>query len=603
MANSVHLAVVNTAKDCVSEANINVVWDDFSSEPDVISLPNYIEENSDRLRVRFAEFVDQVANHKIQDKSISELLLIRKDFSFWWMTLFASTRWNENSNINNFLKIVALNEIMSKHQIDRFTVNISHQESVQVLIQLAKKCNFIHDDLTLKEKRVSSFFLRIKSLASLIKYAITHSGVSAADMNTDSNFTIVDHFVRFDKEKAKTGTYDSQYWNALTPIIETQSLRVHWMHHFVSNTSSIRETEKLISSLNKPAVSIHSQFETRLNLKIFIQVLQDLKKLRKTLHNIEQSHDLFTEKISDLDFSPLFSSQLRESLTGSTAARHLIMLCQQEALFRRIPRQSKGLFLCENQPWESAFTYAWKSNGHGTLIAVAHAPLRFWDFRYFTLGRALRTYSSQPHEKPVPDFIAVNSKISIDFITASGAPPKSVVEVESLMFNYLNRRDVTTPPDLNVMLVIGDFFAEQNERLISVLASSLASLSGKFTVIFKPHPLNDVLPDLSEIPHSQISHANLSELLPQTTVTVSCNSSTAALESYVFGVRTISLLDPQVLNSSPLRSVSYAHFVENADQLSNALSELNSDHPKEKDLFIMNPELPRWRSLLQQIDS
>jgi len=117
-------------------------------------------------------------------------------------------------------------------------------------------------------------------------------------------------------------------------------------------------------------------------------------------------------------------------------------------------------------------------------------------------------------------------------------------------------------------------------------------------VIYKPHPLNSVMPDLSRIPGAETSWENLNALLPRTGVTVSCNSSTAALESYAYGIRTISLLDPQMLNSSPLRSIPHAHFVENSEQLSHVLAVNDSDQARDTDLLIMDPALPRWRKLL-----
>jgi len=598
MTKSVHLAVVDTSKDCLAAANINVVWNDFSSDPTIISLSTYVETHAERLRMRFADFVEDVSNHEIEGRQLTELLLVRKDFSYWWMTLFASTRWNENSNITNCLKLIALSEILTEHQVSQLTINISHQQSALVLTKFAKNHNIAHNHISASTENESAFILRIKALISLFKYAITHIGVSNVSKNTDSRITIVDHFVRFERGKATEGIYDSQYWNALSPIFDSQTSKLMWLHHFVPNTASIRGTEKLISNLNEPSKSFHAQFETRLTFKTFTRVWRDLGSLRKASRIIEQNQEIFTEKISQLDFAPLFTRQFNESLLGSTAARHLIMLSQQETLFRRLPRQNKGLFLCENQPWEAAFTYAWKSHGHGELIAVTHAPLRFWDFRYFTLGRALRSKSSQPCDKPVPDYIAVNSKISLNFLNACGAPSKSVVEVESLMFDYLQNSNSISKIDSNIMLLIGDFFPEQNERLISIVASTLSSLTTKFKVIFKPHPLNSVMPDLSRIPGAETSWENLNALLPRTGVTVSCNSSTAALESYAYGIRTISLLDPQVLNSSPLRSIPHAHFVENSEQLSHALAVNDSDQARDTDLLIMDPALPRWRKLL-----
>ncbi len=85
--------------------------------------------------------------------------------------------------------------------------------------------------------------------------------------------------------------------------------------------------------------------------------------------------------------------------------------------------------------------------------------------------------------------------------------------------------------------------------------------------------MNTKLPDLSGLPHVRIATSDLRDLLPRTHTAVSCNSSTAALESFIYGVKTISYVDPEALNSSPLRGVSGAMFVTSSEQLDVALTE------------------------------
>ncbi len=41
-------------------------------------LPEYVEAHADRLRLHFAEFIDQVAQTPLNGGTVSELLLIRE---------------------------------------------------------------------------------------------------------------------------------------------------------------------------------------------------------------------------------------------------------------------------------------------------------------------------------------------------------------------------------------------------------------------------------------------------------------------------------------------------------------------------------------------
>jgi surface carbohydrate biosynthesis protein (TIGR04326 family) len=110
--------------------------------------------------------------------------------------------------------------------------------------------------------------------------------------------------------------------------------------------------------------------------------------------------------------------------------------------------------------------------------------------------------------------------------------------------------------------------------------------------------MNTKLPDLSGLPHVRITTSDLRDLLPRTHTAVSCNSSTAALECFIYGVKTISYIDPEALNSSPLRGVSGAMFVTSSEQLDVALTENRSDNQQSHSLLILDPSTPRWKALL-----
>ena len=329
-----------------------------------------------------------------------------------------------------------------------------------------------------------------------------------------------------------------------------------------------------------------------------LPILRELKHLRQVARASNNHPSCFFDRRSGLDFTALFAKQWNESLCGSTAARHLIILRQHEAVLESLPTQKNGLFLCENQPWESAFTYAWHKYGHGKLVAVVHAPIRFWDFRYFTLARSLNRNQRTSTSKPTPSVVAVNSEISRAFMEIAQAPADRICEVESLMFNHL----ITTTPaetsQKDVLLIVGDFFPHLNERLIALVKNTKHIRKTNLEIVFKPHPMNTNLPDFSGLPRVQISTTDLGDLLPRTHTAISCNSSTAALECFLYGVKTISYVDPEALNSSPLRGVSGAIFVTSSEQLDVALTDTHSGNQQSLSLLILDPATPRWKELL-----
>ena len=138
MTNSVRVDVAVSQSQVRPDVDYTILWDDYSSQENVISLPAYVELHADRLRLHFAEFVDQVSQTPLNGGTVSELLLIRKDFSYWWMTLFASTRWDPTSNINHAVKLMAFAEICEKISATQVSVQLPN---VRIASAIQTFCN------------------------------------------------------------------------------------------------------------------------------------------------------------------------------------------------------------------------------------------------------------------------------------------------------------------------------------------------------------------------------------------------------------------------------------------------------------------------------
>mgnify|MGYP000674894116 FL=1 len=597
MTNSVRVDVVVNQSELRVGADFTVLWDDYSTRKDAISLPEYVEAHADRLRLHFAEFIDQVAQTPLSGGSVSELLLIREDFSYWWMTLFASTRWDPTSNITHAVKLLAFAEICSQISATKVSIRLSNDQVSAAIYTYCKSKNIATTEKPNFRNQSSLRLLQFRAAAAIGKFAVTHRRIKALESKSQARTLIVDHFVRFNESAIEDGKYDSQYWKALDNLFPTIEHGIRWMHHFVPGFRSIQATEQLLTTLNEKSINKHAQFESRLTAACVFPILRELRQLRRVARKSNKKSSFFVDTRSGVDFTALFAEQWNESLCGSTATRHLIILRQQEAVLKSLPSQKNGLFLCENQPWEAAFAYAWHKYGHGKLTAVVHAPIRFWDFRYFTLARALRDNQEHATRKPTPSVVAVNSEISRSFMEIAQAPADRILEVESLMFNHLIATS-TAGAQKDILLIVGDFFPHLNDRLINLVRNTEHIRTTNLEIVFKPHPMNPKLPDFSGLPSVRISTTDLDELLPRTHTAISCNSSTAALECFVFGVKTISYVDPEALNSSPLRGVSGAVFVTSSEQLDVALTDTHSGDQQSRSLLILDPATPRWKKLL-----
>ena len=103
-----------------------VLWNSFSVPGSIhpsISIPEYVEEHSDRLRSRFLGFVHDVGDSPSGAKTVLEHLQIRPTFSYWWLTLFASKRWHPDSHITEAVN-AAISDIQTNTHCKTYSSSI-----------------------------------------------------------------------------------------------------------------------------------------------------------------------------------------------------------------------------------------------------------------------------------------------------------------------------------------------------------------------------------------------------------------------------------------------------------------------------------------------
>ena len=174
MTNSVRVDIVVNQSQVRDDADFTILWEDYSSLKNVISLPEYVELHADRLRLHFAEFVDQVAQTPLTGGTVSELLLIRKDFSYWWMTLFASTRWDPTSNITHAVKLLAFAEICEQISPTEVSVYLSNEQISAVIQTYCMSKNLATAEAPTSHNQVALHLPRFRAIASIGKFSRTY---------------------------------------------------------------------------------------------------------------------------------------------------------------------------------------------------------------------------------------------------------------------------------------------------------------------------------------------------------------------------------------------------------------------------------------------
>jgi surface carbohydrate biosynthesis protein (TIGR04326 family) len=293
----------------------------------------------------------------------------------------------------------------------------------------------------------------------------------------------------------------------------------------------------------------------------------------------------------------------RDSVTGITAMHNILLMHLFDRLMGIVPYQKQGFYLCENQGWERAFVYAWRKHGHGRIIGVGHATIRYWDLRYFDA-----TIATVVPDLPRPDALAVNGPAAWFNLQKAGQPMEQCVRVEALRYVNLykirqdSEKNLSTRIGKRRLLVLGDIQWETTHRMMLILEHLHEKLDVSHEVWVKPHSHNQI--ELKNYPKLKAIYMDspLKELLTKIDVTLASVFTSGELDSYCLGVPVIHYLDPHNLNFSNLREAKNTKFISTTEELSEALKHIELGKcktGKPGDFFWLDPKLPKWKALLE----
>jgi len=193
----------------------------------------------------------------------------------------------------------------------------------------------------------------------------------------------------------------------------------------------------------------------------------------------------------------------------------------------------------------------------------------------------------------------VNSLISRTLLEKSGVSPEKIVDVEALMYQYLDRSVESDEQRADDLLILGDFFTLPTNRLLNIVQESLLREQHIGKVWFKPHPFDSGPWPINESLGIVITNDLLPDIFKKCSIVIAASSSTSSLEAYCANKNVISILDPAIMNYSPLRNLSDAVFVSNSSELSLELSKSHQRNTNRIDsLLHLNSDLKLWTVLL-----
>ena len=597
------------------DATFVVMWSSFvipkTFDPDrIISLPLYVETNGERLKERFLSFVDRVGHSKIGTRSVIDHLTLSPNFSYWWMTLFACKRWDESSRIIEAVRLLALEEILVSKNPKRISMHVGDPKVRQIVRNWSESNSVGFGEIPESQSNYRprnsgvSFLPRPAKAAFVLAREIVARrklGVTKISSSEQVDTFFVDYFSKFDKASAERGEFVSGFWGQLLDSNRLSTSRFAFIHNFVkSSLTPTREAanEHLAKINRNRNQDHHSLLGSRIGPKTAFIVVIFYLNLVRARFRIRSIRSRFTSTESSMDLWPLFRNEWLDSLSGSTAMRHSILIRDLKLAAENIPSCKQIVYLMVNQPWEMAFLQIFRSRRREILVGYPHSTIRFWDLRYWTATHKLD--GDMLSLAPTPHHVAANGPMTRFALESSGFQFQRIRNVEALACLYLGDSDQFAAGDgTQRLLVLGDFFPGQNTALLNLFSQVDIDLRSKFVKVFKPHPSCRVDERLLTELELKTDSRPLSDLLPECDVVISTNGTSAAAEAHQFGVRVITILNGDTPNYSPLRDVPNACFVASRQDLQVALAAASvSTITARKEYFSVDRSLTGWQKLL-----
>lgn len=582
------------------------LWNIFQKENDfnMVSIPYELEKNSEEYRKKYLDLNILLSNLKIDNKALSSFFKIEDNFSLWWMNLSIEKNYGKSSQLITAIKILVLENILTKIQGFDIYYSISTPRSLIRYLKKITKCvkRLNHTAVPSHRKKIfnrdqiPNFILGCFTFLKFINFCGGLKFRKKAHILNSSDLHFFSYF--FHLSSKKDIVYESAYWGSLFGKMKTWDMSANIVHLYVPS----KEFPKIscaFKSIQKLNFGTDQNFKHNLIEHVTPKIAYEVffKFLVFSLTYLFKIKFRYKEILKDIKYRPILFlwKEITDSLYGSIAIQNLFYYYFISDYIRSVVGKSKLIYLMENQGWEKALVYLWKNKVGGKVIGVPHATVRFWDLRY--------SYSKDQNgflqDECCPDMIAVNGKLANDQLLNFGYEKNKLVQVEALRFESLSKIQLVASSSKNNLLVFTDYLESVSKFQLEILNGSATFLKS-YKIIIKPHPACPIsvkeYPDLDCIIRDERSDV----LFREASVVFTSNITSASVEAFYLGLPVVSSRDPKEINLSPLFGIKGFNFVSSSKEFELFLSQCDANAPNyiRNEVFNQNELLNYWKNIL-----
>lgn len=600
-----------------------VDWNGYAEGDGSTSLLRHAEENADDIRERYLEWVDELGETRIRGRRLVDRMAVGSTgFSLWWMSSIVEKSFWNTPTMATVVRLMALDDLVDRCSPEALVLVTDRSDLRRAVGRLcdgrgigfrsrrpancrsAGRCR----------RGLSALVPRpVQAIRALVAYVAAARPVqgrrpSRWDGSEDSLF-LLSCFGHLDPTEAAAGRFDSRYWQGLYEVFRETGTPTNWLQYFVtsSDVPDFGTAGAWLEAIDENPVDQgnHVFLDSYASATVLSKVLgRWLRQVRKTMGLRALARRDFGPRLHGVLW-PVVRAEWLDDLHGARSMHHLLWLGTFEAACDDLPHQRRGVYLYEGAAWERAFVHAWRAAGHGELIGVPHATIRFWDLRYYVHPRTRERTGS--HALPQPDRLVRNNVTAAAAFAAVGYPEERLVDCESLRYAHLIGIEAVErlrPDDGPLrVLILGEVRAPAMLKMLRMLTETLPLLGFDVEFSLKAHPNSPVRAEDHPGLHLRMVGGPLSDLVADFDVAYSSNGTSAGVDVLLAGLPVVVWLDDDDLNLSDLRGLPGVAFVGSSADLAESLRGIRSGDvaaPAVPEFFTLDASLSRWRRLLAE---
>ena len=135
--NSLYLFQSNEIDSIKGKSNV-YIWDGYQDKENYISIPKYLDDNAEKFRKKYIEFIHDLGTKNILNKNLAQHLKINNNYNLWWMSLLIEKSHYKSPRIKDCLKLFVLEEILIKNKPSEITLYFSDKVIANTIRKLSE---------------------------------------------------------------------------------------------------------------------------------------------------------------------------------------------------------------------------------------------------------------------------------------------------------------------------------------------------------------------------------------------------------------------------------------------------------------------------------